>query len=730
MKMTPKERAEELLKELSLEEKLYQLSSGMYFEIDEGYEERRDPMLGNYRNAGHFMHHTYNRVVSPKEIAARINRDMKLSIEAQPHGIPPMQHGEALHGALWGMATIFPQPIGIASSFDDDMMLKIGDVIGKECAAVGVRQVLSPNVNIVRDCRWGRTIETFGEDVLLSSNMGVAMCKGLEQNGVVATPKHLVDNYSYGGRDSNVSDTSERALREVYLKPFEKCFKEGGAQSVMAAYNSLDGVPCSCNKWLLTDVLKEEWKWDGFVVSDYGGPAGVWNAHRMADSEAMGNAMSIRAGMDMVIPTNFIETTKKAYEEGQLTEEEIDKAVLRVLTAKFRIGLFENPYVDEEMADQIVRCDAHKQIALDAARESIVLLKNEGILPLKKHEIKKIGLFGPSVNVLPLGENYTGPYGKKWTADDAQTPLQYMKAYLGEDVEVIWASDDQIETAAKECDAAIYFSTAVEGEGMDRCNIKLPSVMQAAQTDNNAYIVDKKQLKVQVNQEDSIRKMCAANKNAVVVLLNGAPLEMTNWIDCSDAVVEAWYPGEQGSQAMCEILFGDISPSAKLPMCIPKSVGQLPLFYAYKPSGRGYGYNENDGKPLYPFGYGLSYTSFVLSAYESRIQDNQLSIQFDIENTGAYDGTEVVQVYLSGRNCDVVMPLKEMKAYKRINVKMQEKKSVTIEVPKEAFCYYDQRLNFGMHNGDYTVMIGTSSEDILETFEVSVKNGVLYKAEK
>ena len=720
---TARERAISLLIELSVEEKLYQLSGEMMFEVEEDYEEKRNPMHGTYRNPGHFLHASLGRTARPSEVAARINRDVKLSIEAQPHKIPPIEHGEALHGAQWGMATVFPQPISMASTFDDEIVEQIADAIGKECAAVGVRQALSPVVNIVRDCRWGRTIETYGEDVLLNCNMGVAMCKGLEQNGVVATPKHFVDNYSYGGRDSNASDMSERILREVYLKPFEKCIKEGGAQSVMAAYNSWDGIPCSCNKTLLTDILRKEWGFSGFVVSDYCGMQGVAGSHYYATEEWEAQAKCVQAGLEVNLPFGSYEMLKKAYDEGLLSDEVIDEAVLRVLTVKFRIGLFDNPYVDEKKADEIVRCEAHKQISLQAARESIVLLKNEGTLPLKKETLKKIAVFGASANILPVGHNYTGPYKVGFRADDVDTPLEYLKKYLGEQTEVIFATDDKIEEIASECDVALYFTTVVEGEGMDRSELKLPSYTSVAQEDENALIVDKREVKVTVNQEESIQKMVATNKNSVVILLNGSPVDMTNWMNGCSAILEAWYPGEQGAQAICEILFGEFSPSAKLPISIPKNVGQLPLFYAYKPSGRGYGYNENDGKPLYPFGYGLSFTKFDLINFGYEIRDNKVDVHFDIENIGDYDGAEVVQIYLGAKHCEVVMPVKELKAYKRIDLNKKEKKHITIEVPTEAFFYYDQKLVYGMHNGDYEIMIATSSEDILDTFAVKVREG-------
>ncbi len=718
------QRASNMLSQMSLDEKLYQLSSQIIFSFED-YEENRDHERGNFRNPGHFMHYKHARHISSAEVTERINQDIRLSMNAQPHHIPPIEHGEALHGAQWGMATCFPQPIGMASMFDDEIVEQIGDVIGKECVAVGVRQALTPVVNIVRDCRWGRTIETFGEDVLLSSNMGAAICRGLQKNGVIATPKHYADNYSYGGRDSNVSDTAERTMREVYLKPFEKCFKEGGAMSVMAAYNSWEGIPCSCNEHLLCKILRDEWGFEGFVVSDYGGVEGVMHAHRLVDTEWKAQALCLKAGLDINLPNSSPENLKIAYQEGWITEEDIDRAVLRVLNAKYSIGLMDQPFADGELAQELVRCTKHKTLALEAARRSMVLLKNEGILPFKRDKIQRIAVFGAGANTLPIGKNYSGPYQKEWTAEDAKTPLQYLRDSLDGYVEVLFAEDEDIEKIASKCDAAIYMTTVVEGEGMDRSDIRLPGVTKKVQKDDSAIIVGKYEIEVKHNQEESIRRMTAANGNSAVVLLNGAPIDMSAWIDTCNAILEAWYPGEQGAQAICEVLFGDTTPSGKLPITFPRSVGQLPLFYSAKPSGRGYGYVENDGSPQYPFGYGLSYTTFALQDFDYQTTEDTLTVSLVVENTGIYDGAEVIQVYLSGRNCDVVMPRMELKGYKRTDVKHGEKNTVVIKIPREAFCYYDRKMNYGMHDGDYTVSVGTSSADIFGTCEIQVRNGEL-----
>ena len=719
-------RARELLSDLSLDEKIYQICCQMVYPIRDDYYSQRSYKVGNCRNIGHFLHESKGKALSPEEVTEAINNEIRCAVDGNSHAIPPLEHGEALHGAQWGMATCFPQPIAMASMFDSEAVEEIAEAIGRECAVAGVRQALTPVVNVVRDCRWGRTVETFGEDVLLNADMGAAICRGLQKNGVIATPKHFADNYSYGGRDSNVSDTSERTMREVYLRPFEKCIKEGGAMSVMAAYNSWDGLPCSCNKYLLTDILRKEWGFDGFVVSDYGGVDNIFEAHRLFDSSARAQAESLKAGLDISFPHNAFDNIKEALDKGYIEESDINTAVLRVLTAKYKAGIFENPYGDSKRASELVRCSEHRRLALEAARKSIVLLKNENVLPLSKSKIRKIAVFGLGATLVPVGDNYSGPYKIKWTADDAKTPLQYIKEYLDGYSEVIFADDDEIESTAPLCDAALYFTSLIEGEGMDRSDIRLPGVTKAKQKNENAIIVGANEFELKTNQEESIRKMCSSNKNSAVILLGGSPVDMSAWIDTCPAIIEAWYPGEQGAQAITEIIFGDTNPSGKLPITFPRSVGQLPLFYSMKPSGRGYGYVENDGSPLYPFGYGLSYTAFELDNFCLSNTGNSLKISFSAKNTGNFDGEEVIQIYFSGRNCDVVMPVKELKAYKRFRLNKNEALDITVDISDDAFCYYDRQMKYGMHNGDYTISAGTSSTDIKKTFEVRIRNGLIF----
>ncbi|MBO4392416.1 MAG: glycoside hydrolase family 3 C-terminal domain-containing protein [Clostridia bacterium] len=703
-------RAEELLKQLSIEEKLHQLTAQMVFDIDEEYENRRDHLCGSYRNPGHFMHRD-GKISTPGEVTRRINRDVEISMEKQPHAIPPLEHGETLHGAQWGMASIFPQPIGLASTFNPELVKEVGDVIGKETAAVGVHQALAPVVNIARDVRWGRTIETFGEDPKLSSDMGVAITRGLEENGVIATPKHFVDNYADGGRDSNYSTHSEIELREVYLKPFEACFKEGHAHGVMASYNSLfNGLPSHANPWLLTKVLRDEWGFDGIVVSDYGGVDGVAGAHGIAKDLPEAFALCLKSGLDVTLASLDYKTAKEAWDRGLVTEEDIDRPVLRILKRKFELGLFDKPFADPDEADRIVRCDAHKAIALKSARESLVLLENDGILPLDKSKIRKLGIFGPGADVYPTGRNYSGPFGHLWEAPDALTPLEYFRRFA-DGIEIVTGKDSDIPSLASDCDAVLYFTTVVEGEGLDRSDLKLPSYRTAASEDEAAVIVDKATHTVEVDQEASVLALAKANPNTVVVLMNGAPVDMTAWKDSARAILEAWYPGEAGAEAVADALWGKYNPGGKLPVSWPKNVGQLPLFYACKPSGRGYRYENNDGKPLYPFGYGISYTTFSLENPSVKKAENGWTVSLDVANTGNFDGDEVIQVYLKAKHTKVVRPLKELVAYKRVFVSKNGKTGVNISIPESVTSYYDSDVVFGNHGGEFALLVGTSAEN-------------------
>ncbi|HEV3325634.1 MAG TPA: glycoside hydrolase family 3 N-terminal domain-containing protein [Puia sp.] len=695
---------------MTLDEKIAQLQSQMI--PFPSYPKSRNFSVGHFRNIAHFMHK--KGPVSPGTCAAAINEDTRRSIAASRFGIPVLQHGEALHGASWGMATVFPQCIGIAAGFDDSLLFRVGVAVARELRAVGVRQVYAPVINIARDPRWGRMEETYGEDVFLTSRMGVAYTKALQQGGVTATLKHFVDNYGAGGHDSYASENSWRTLRETYLEPFRVCIVDGGAGGVMAAYNSVDGVPCSNNPVLLNDILRKEWGFKGIVVSDYGGVGGVFSTHHVVDSSQEAEAECLKAGLDVMLASGYYQLPG-LLKSGKISSGDINRSVRRVLTAKFQLGLFENPYVDTGAANQTVRSPEHRALALASARKTMTLLKNTGrTLPLDENAVKRIGVFGPVATVLSLGD-YSGPSGG-WKGDSAVTPYEGLLHRLNGKAEVVLYQPGMDAAAlARTCDALLYFATIQEGEASDRSQLTLPSVdNNSAQSTDHAQIVDNKTgPSIREDQEKMIRTLGATGVKTIVVLQNGSPIDIRNWIDSVAAVLEAWYPGEQGGTAIAEALFGDINPGGRLPVTWPKHVGQVPLYYSVKPSGRGYDYSDDDGKPEFPFGFGLSYTSFAYSDLKVPTKVNKgdsVQITVRVTNTGDRSGDEVIQLYLHGAVAPVVRPIKELKAFKRIVLAAGESREVTLMLPYSSFGYWDRSLRFVVMPGIFTVYIARDAE--------------------
>ncbi|MDR2848584.1 MAG: glycoside hydrolase family 3 C-terminal domain-containing protein [Bacteroidales bacterium] len=712
-------RVDNLMSRMSIEEKVEQLQSQLVFLHQ---YDKRNFKVGNTRNIGHFLHIGKTELVPASQCAEAINNDTRKSIEANRWGIPVMQHGEALHGAQWGNATCFPQSIGMAACFDDEFYFRVGQVVAKELRAVGVRQVLAPNVNISRDPRWGRTEESFGEDVLLVSRMGVAYTKALEQGGVIATPKHYVDNYGDAGHDSYASANSWRVLREVFLEPFRACVEEGGARSIMAAYTAIDGIPCSNNEVLLNDILHKEWNFKGFVVSDYGGVHGVFSDHHLAKDHAEAQAMSLKAGMDVELRDGYAHLMT-LLKDGRITEKLIDRSLRRVLTCKFELGLFDEPFVDAAKADEIVRCSAHKELALEAARKIMTLLKNDNqTLPLSDKSLKRIGVFGPAANVLSLGD-YSGAYGG-WKGDGV-TPYQGLKQRLQGKAEVVlYESDSNPATLARTCDAVVYFAAIHEGEGMDRSQLALPAQKITVNHDKAKVIDEDKKLTIEIDQEKFIRDLAATGVKTIVVLQNGSVIDMRSWVNDVDAILEAWYPGEQGGTAIAEALLGDVNPGGRLPITWARHAGQLPIYYSIKPSGRGYRYNDDDGKPLFPFGYGLSYTTFEytdLILPEKAAKGEDITVKVTVKNTGNREGDEVVQLYLHGEQSSVVRPLKELKAFRRVMLKAGESRQIELSLPYRSFGLWNKDLKFTVEPATFSVWVGKNAENVLLEKKIKVE---------
>jgi len=618
-------------------------------------------------------------------------------------GIPLIIHDECLHGCMAKGCTSFPQSIALASTWDPDLMSEVSTAIGRETRARGIHQALSPTINISRDPRCGRTEETYGEDPYLASIMAVSFIEGVQGQKVVTTPKHFAANFvGDGGRDSNEVHLSERILREVYFPAFKASIEKAGALSLMPAYNSIDGVPCSCNRWLLTDVLRGEWGFKGYLASDYGAVLHIYTKHKVAGTKAEAAKKALEAGMDMELPeSDCFEEVLSLVKEGKLSEEVVNEAVRRILRVKFWLGLFDEAYVDPEYAEKICGCQEHRKLALKAAREAMVLLKNDGILPLSK-DVKSVAVIGPNANEIRLG-GYSG-YGVK-----VATPLEGIKNKLSEDTEVYFAegckltgsSKEGFEEAveiAKRSSAAILFvgnsAPQTEGEQRDRCNLDLPGM-----------------------QEDLIKEICNTGTPVVVVLINGSAITMTKWIGGVRALVEAWYPGEEGGNAIADILFGDYNPGGKLPVTFPRMVGQLPLYYNHKPTGRVDDYVDLRGQQtLFPFGYGLSYSKFKYSNLKIDPQkispEGKVNISVDVKNEGKYKGDEIIQLYLHDVVSSMAKPVKELKRFKRITLEVGEKKTVSFTLAPEDLASYDIDMKLAVEPGTFEVLIGSSSEDI------------------
>ncbi len=767
-------------------------------------------------------------------------------VEKTRLGIPVIFFEEALHGLAQQGTTSYPQAIALAATFDTTLMHEVAAAIAEDCRSRGIRQVLSPVVNIANDVRWGRTEETYGEDPFLTSAMGVAFVSEFEKRNIISTPKHFVANVGDGGRDSYPIHFNERLLREIYLPPFEACIRRGGAQSIMTSYNSLDGSPASANHWLNNQYLKEELGFDGFVISDAGAVGGANVLHFTARDNAESGERSLKSGLDVIFQTAFdhADLFIAPFLDGRIPPDVIDSAVGRVLRAKFELGLFDDPYVSLGVSDS-TRAERGRALARRAAQESMVLLKNDAtILPIS--QVKSIAVIGPDADEVRLG-GYSGPgnhpvsildgirsragkdiavrYAKgcsrldtnlitvpasailsasggvahqgflaayydnpdlvgKWKIARIDPQLQFQWSLFSPDPEklpfdcysVRWTSsllppasgkfkigiegndgyrlflDDslvldrwrtvsygtrvidykfvknevyhirvdyrepagngrirlvwncglandteaQIKSAvstAKACDRAIVVVGLEEGEFRDRASLALPG-----------------------HQEELIRRVAATGTPTVVVLVGGSAITMNSWIDSIDAVLDVWYSGEAGGEAVADVLFGDVNPAGRLPVTFPMAEGQLPLVYNHKPTGRGDDYYDMTGQPLFPFGFGLSYTEFAysdlsISPAEVGITDTAV-ISFTLTNVGSTSGDEVVQFYLRDRLASVARPVQELKGFQRVHLNPGESKILNFAITPDLLTMLDAQLKPTIEPGEFRIMIGASSRDI------------------
>ena len=778
--------------------------------------------------------------------AERINAIQRFFVEHTRLGIPIIPFDEALHGLVRDGATVFPQAIALAATWDTALVARSARAIARETRSRGIRQVLSPVINIASDVRWGRVEETYGEDPVLTSLMGVAFVRAFESAGIVATPKHFIANVGEGGRDSYPIDLDRRLLDEMYLPPFKAAIDSGHARSVMSAYNSVDGDPATQSHALLTDKLKRDWNFGGFVISDAAATGGATVLHRTEAPTATATKDALDAGLDVIFQSSWAQHRPylDAFRRGMIADSVIDAAVARVLRVKFALGLFEHPYVNADSAEYWNGNPEHRALAREAARASLVLLENRrhtlplastlgsiAVIGLDATESRLGGYSGPGIKRVSIlegirerlgrgtvryapgagrvareyvvvdaaqlssidsghtvpglhGEYFdnnalagaprltrTDPrvdfgwtlnspgrgipydwYSVRWTGkitvpasgvrhigvegndgyrlfvdgkilidnwvkqsyharlesvtlapgSTHDIRLEYFESTGNAKVKLIWDAglrDDwrsQIDSAvriARQSDVAVVVAGIEEGEFRDRALLGLPG-----------------------HQEELIERVAATGKPTVVVLVGGSAITMSRWIARVGAVVDAWYPGEEGGHAVADVLFGDFSPAGRLPVTFPVSEGQLPLYYDHKPTGRGDDYVDLTGQPLFPFGFGLSYTTFEYSALTVEPAaippSGAATIRCRVKNTGQRAGDEVVQLYVHDVLASVARPVMQLEGFQRVHLQPGEERELTFSLSREQLQMLDRDMHWVVEPGAFRIMIGASSKDI------------------
>ena len=640
----------------------------------------------------------------------------KLAMESRL-GIPLILGIDAIHGnCLAPDNTSYPTSIGLASSFDTEMAYKIARQTALEMRAMNMHWTFNPNIDVARDARWGRSGETFGEDTYLVSQMGLALVNGYQGDmmggdDVLACIKHCIaDSQPVNGANHAPTDVSERTLHEVFLPPYEKAVREGKAGSLMMAHNEINGVPCHKSKWLMEEKMRGEYGFTGFVVSDWMDIERIHTLHKAAESRKEAYYQSIMAGMDMHMHgIHWNEEVAELVREGRIPMSRIDESVRRILTAKFRLGLFENPYCDIEEGKKVRLCAEHRATALEAARNSIVLLKNDGILPLDVKKYKRVLVTGinaddenimgdwsapqkpENVTTILEGLREVAPSTNFIFVDQGLTPKKMTQANVDKAASVARTTDLNIVVAG-ETSLRARKGAKTCGENQDRAEIHLYGL-----------------------QQELVKRVAASGKPTILIIVAGRPQAVVWESENLPAIVNAWEPGMLGGQAVAEILYGKVNPSAKLSMTIPRTAGQVQMYYNHKPSHYRYKLQDIPNEPLYPFGYGLSYTTYEYSDIQlskSEIAANEnVEVSVTIKNTGAREGVEIAQLYIRDCISYVTRPVKELKGFQRVALKAGESKRVTFTLTPEHLQYYNLEMKRVVEPGEFKVMVGGSSRD-------------------
>ncbi|MEO0449221.1 MAG: glycoside hydrolase family 3 N-terminal domain-containing protein [Pseudomonadota bacterium] len=665
---------------------------------------------------------------TPSETVELTNAVQQWMIEETRLGIPTLFHEEGLHGFQGRYATAFPQSIALASTFDPELLERVYSITAREIRVRGVHHVLSPVVDVALDPRWGRIEETFGEDPYLVSRMGVAAIKGFQGTGetipdgkVLTTLKHMTGHgQPEAGMNVGPAQLPERVLREIFFPPFEAAVKEANAASVMASYNEIDGVPSHANSWLLNDVLRGEWGFDGVVVADYFAINELQVRHRLVDSLGAAGALAITSGVDFELPDGVaFYQMKEAVEAGDLDISVIDTAVERVLRMKKRGGVFDDPYANGEEADALTGNADARAVALEAAHKAAVLLKNQNdILPLTKADLTRVAIVGPNSDITVLGG---------YSDEPRQTIsiLDGFQAEFGGEVEITHAKgvnltdnrswwDDEVSLADRAENLAMIEDAVAAVEGADLIILAIGGDESTSREAwSETHLGDRDDITLIGEQTELVEALAATDIPMVGVIISGRPLALTDVEDHFDAILYGWQLGQETGTAVADLLMGHVSPSGKMPVSIPRNVGQIPVFYNYKPTARrGYAFTETS--PLYAFGEGMSYTTFEISEpvlSQSEIStDGSTSVSVTVTNTGPVSADEVVQMYIRDEISSVTRPVMELKGFQRVRLAPGESQQVELPITSASLQFYDRDMRRVVEPGTFEIMVGSSSQ--------------------
>jgi beta-glucosidase len=758
------ERVADLLERMTLDEKLAQLGSAWVFQVagPTGLDTDRAATL-LHDGIGHITRISGASMLDAVEAAELANEIQRYLRDETRLGIPAIVHEEICAGLMARQATTFPQAIGVSATFRPEHNAAIADAVRRQMRAMGAHQGLSPVLDICRDARWGRLEETFGEDPYLVTQMGLAFVSGLQSDdladGVVATAKHLVGyGASEGGMNWAPAHLGERELRDVYLRPFEAVVRDAGLVSIMNAYHEIDGVPCAANHWLLTDVLRDEWGFDGTVVADYFSVKQLFEYHRVVASPMAAAATALNAGLDVELPGTdcYSDALASALDQGLVTQDAIDEAVRRLLVTKFGLGLFERPIVDASAVPSTTRTPEQIELAAEIARDSLVLLKNDGVLPLAS-STGTVAVIGPNAsNPRGMVGDYSYVVHIESLVEVLESgrnvfamPIDDLDDRGGIDLGHIGTVVDEL--AARMPDTRVAYRHGCGVNGDDRSGFD-DAIAAAAAADVAVMVMgersgltddcttgesrDVAELRLLGVQEELVHAVAATGTPVVLVLVAGRPIGTPAVHDAAAAVLMAWLPGECGPAAIADALVGDVSPGGKLPISYPRSSGQLPLFYSHKLSGgrshwKG-DYVDMSNEPLHPFGFGLSYSTFEIvgEPLDGRTVgvDDHVSVVATVTNTGGHAADEVVQVYSRDAVACITRPVRELQGFARVALDPGASARVTVEVPVAALGFSGPDMSYVVEPGEVEFLVGSSSDDLTSVGTVVIGGRALTPA--